>query len=48
MRSPIRSCSVDPARDVEQLELEFTLADLSVVEKRLEKLAGIGPPRDRG
>ncbi len=33
---------VDPARDVEQLELEFTLADLSVVEKRLEKLAGSG------
>jgi ribosome-binding ATPase len=33
---------VDPARDVEQLELEFTLADLGVVEKRLEKLQGSG------
>jgi GTP-binding protein YchF len=30
--------SVDPARDIEQLELEFTLADLGVVEKRLDKL----------
>lgn len=30
--------SIDPARDFEQLELEFTLADLGVVEKRLEKL----------
>ena len=27
--------SIDPARDVEQLELEFTLADLGVVEKRV-------------
>ena len=26
--------SVDPARDVERLELEFVLADLAVVEKR--------------
>jgi GTP-binding protein YchF len=34
--------SVDPARDVEQLELEFTLADLGVVEKRLEKLTQSG------
>jgi hypothetical protein len=34
--------SVDPARDVEQLELEFTLADLGVVEKRLEKLKQSG------
>lgn len=34
--------SVDPARDVEQLELEFTLADLGVVEKRLEKLKPSG------
>lgn len=30
--------SVDPARDVEILELELTLADLAVVEKRLERL----------
>jgi hypothetical protein len=34
--------SVDPARDVEQLELEFTLADLGVVEKRVEKLRTTG------
>jgi GTP-binding protein YchF len=34
--------SVDPARDIEQLELEFTLADLGVVEKRLEKLKQSG------
>jgi ribosome-binding ATPase len=32
----------DPWRDVEELELEFTVADLSVVEKRLEKLATQG------
>jgi GTP-binding protein YchF len=34
--------SVDPARDIEQLELEFTLADLGVVEKRLDKLRTSG------
>ncbi len=34
--------SVDAARDVEQLELEFTLADLAVVEKRVEKLQQSG------
>ncbi len=34
--------SLDPARDVEQLELEFTLADLGVVEKRVEKLRTSG------
>jgi len=34
--------SVDAARDVEQLELEFTLADLDVVEKRVEKLKQSG------
>lgn len=28
----------DPFRDVEELDLEFTVADLTVVEKRLEKL----------
>jgi GTP-binding protein YchF len=28
----------DPWRDVEDLDLEFTVADLSVIEKRLEKL----------
>ncbi|MFO7532583.1 MAG: redox-regulated ATPase YchF [Candidatus Limnocylindrales bacterium] len=34
--------SIDPARDVEQLELEFTLADLGVVEKRVDKLRQSG------
>jgi len=30
--------SVDPWRDLERLDLEFVLADLSVIEKRIEKL----------
>jgi ribosome-binding ATPase len=30
--------SADPWRDVDDLDLEFTVADLSVIEKRLEKL----------
>jgi ribosome-binding ATPase len=34
--------TVDPQRDIEQLELEFTLADLGVVEKRVEKLRTSG------
>ena len=34
--------SVDAGRDIEQLELEFTLADLGVVEKRVEKLRTSG------
>src|SRR4051812_40233045 len=34
--------SVDPWRDIEQLELEFTVADLGVVEKRVEKLRTSG------
>lgn len=34
--------SVDPARDLEQLELEFVLADLAVIEKRIEKLRASG------
>ncbi len=34
--------SMDPWRDIEQLELEFTLADLGVVEKRVEKLRTSG------
>ena len=34
--------SIDPVRDIEQLELEFTLADLGVVEKRLDKLKSSG------
>jgi ribosome-binding ATPase len=34
--------SIDPGRDIEQLELEFTLADLAVVEKRVERLRQSG------
>ncbi|HET6745010.1 MAG TPA: DUF933 domain-containing protein [Candidatus Limnocylindria bacterium] len=32
----------DPWRDVDELDLEFTIADLTVVEKRLEKLRTSG------
>src|SRR5688572_15603387 len=34
--------SVDPARDLEQLDLEFILADLALTERRLERLKGSG------
>src|SRR3954447_140432 len=34
--------SVEPWRDIEQLELELTVADLGVVEKRVEKLRTSG------
>src|SRR5512138_1646860 len=34
--------SVDPARDLERLDLEFILADLSMTERRLERLKGSG------
>src|SRR5690349_23984111 len=34
--------SVDPARDLEQLDLEFTLADLAMVDRSLERLRGAG------
>ena len=34
--------SVDAWRDLEQLDLEFTLADLAVVDRRLERLRGQG------
>src|SRR5215203_5302378 len=34
--------SVDPARDIERLDLEFLLADLSMAERRLERLKGSG------
>ena len=39
---PHPSGSVDPARDLEQLDLEFILADLSMVDRRLERLAASG------
>jgi GTP-binding protein YchF len=34
--------SVDPARDLEQLDLEFLLADLAMAGRRLERLHGSG------
>jgi GTP-binding protein YchF len=33
---------VDPARDIERLDLEFILADLAMVDRRLERLASSG------
>ena len=39
---PHPSGSVDPARDVEQLDLEFILADLAMVDRRLERLQATG------
>ena len=39
---PHASGSVDPARDLEQLDLEFTLADLAMVDRRLERLKASG------
>jgi GTP-binding protein YchF len=42
--------SVDPMRDLERLDLEFALADLSVIERRLERLvreAQHGTPGER-
>ena len=35
---PTASAAADPWRDVDDLDLEFTVADLTVIEKRLEKL----------
>ena len=35
---PSAPSAADPWRDVEDLDLEFTVADLMVIEKRLEKL----------
>ena len=40
--NPHPAGSVDPARDLEQLDLEFTLADLAMTERRLERLGGSG------
>ena len=39
---PTAPTPADPWRDVEDLDLEFTVADLGVIEKRLEKLATQG------
>jgi len=35
---PIKDGSVDPRRDIENVELELILSDLAVIEKRLERL----------
>ena len=39
---PAAAAPADPWRDVDELDLELTVADLTVVEKRLEKLATQG------
>ncbi len=39
---PHPSGAIDPARDIEQLDLEFTLADLALVDRRLERLGSSG------
>jgi ribosome-binding ATPase len=39
---PAAAVPADAWRDVDELDLEFTVADLSVIEKRLEKLATQG------
>jgi len=39
---PHPSGSVDAARDLEQLDLEFVLADLALVDRRLERLVASG------
>ncbi len=46
---PHPSGSVDPARDLEQLDLEFILADLAMVDRRLERLGAgrHGTPAER-
>ena len=41
-RSPHPLGAVDPWRDVEQLDLELTLADLTVIEQRIDKLQTSG------
>jgi GTP-binding protein YchF len=39
---PHASGSVDPVRDLEQLDLEFTIADLALVDRRLDRLTSSG------
>ncbi len=39
---PAQASTADPWRDVESLDLEFTVADLGVIEKRLERLRTTG------
>ena len=48
--NPHPSGSVDPARDIERLDLEFLLADLAMAERRIERLktsARHGNPAER-
>src|SRR5690348_17025854 len=40
--NPHQAGSVDPVRDIEQLDVEFALADLAMAERRLERLATSG------
>jgi len=40
--NPHPAGSVDPARDLEQLDLEFILADMALVDRRLERLRTSG------
>ena len=40
--NPHPAGSTDAARDIEQLDLEFTLADLAMADRRLERLKGTG------
>ena len=40
---PHPSGTIDPARDVRTMEDEVILADLGVVERRLERLTRVGP-----
>ncbi len=40
--NPHPAGTVDPARDLEQLDLEFILADLAMADRRLERLKGTG------
>jgi GTP-binding protein YchF len=39
---PLTAGTVDPARDLEQLDVEFALADLAMTERRLDRLKGSG------
>src|SRR4029077_14292401 len=40
--NPHSDGSVDPGRDLEHLDLEFILADLAMVDRRLDRLASSG------
>ena len=47
---PTRMTTVDPARDLEAMEGEMILNDMTIIERRLERLAATkhrGTPEDR-